>query len=130
MKTLQKLRSLLLATALIAIPAVTLVTAAGCRSVEQTTYRTAGTAHIAVDRAMISWGAYVAKFKPPAAQEIAVKEAYERYQSASLAVINSAQIYSTNKDTKSDFDTALATASVALSELVGLIQEFGVEIVE
>jgi len=100
----------------------------GCGTTNKATYKITGVAHVTVDAAMSSWGSYVEKFRPSVEQETAVKAAYEKYQTASLLVIDSAIAYRAAKVTKSEFDANVAAAASALSGLIGLIQQFGVTI--
>jgi hypothetical protein len=105
----------------------------GCKSTpQQVAYQSAGTTIVSVDQAMKLWGAYVAAKHPPVEQEIAVKVAFQRYQSAMLVVCDAGGIYagsinSSNAVTASGIlQSAVANASVAIADLENLITKFGV----
>ncbi len=110
---------------------------AGCGSTpSRVAYNTVDTPAIAVDSAMRAWGDYVAKYHPPAATELKVKAAFERYQRAELLAIDAAQAYaevSANTSTNSlaarlQAEATSQTAANALADLVNLLQNLGVKL--
>ncbi|HVV01396.1 MAG TPA: hypothetical protein VHH88_08540 [Verrucomicrobiae bacterium] len=110
---------------------------AGCKlGPQRATYDTLAGAEITVDQVMQAWGAYVAQFHPPAAQEQAVADAYAKYQAAEETAIDAAQIVfsltSTNAPGSADAQTksaqASAAAAAAFGDLLNLVRSFGVKI--
>jgi ABC-type glycerol-3-phosphate transport system substrate-binding protein len=109
-----------------------LVGASGCSSTKGV-YRASATAKVTADTVMTSWGHYVKQFHPPLEQETQVKMAFEQYQAAQLTVLNAAIAYRKAQDAginlskpQRDLNAAVALAASALSDLIGLVQRFGV----
>ena len=109
----------------------------GCGSTPQrVTYVAAGVTVTGADAAMTLWGAYVAKYHPPVAQEIAVKAAYEKYQVCMFGLIDTMQTYvaltavnSTNAPPVLNAVTAAQIAATqALADLLALLKQFGVKV--
>jgi len=122
-----KLKSLLLALALIVpYPLATVITA-GCVSTERTAYRVTGVTVHGVDTAMKVWGDYVKSGKATLEQEIAVKAAYEQYQQAvvlaHIAVVKFKQQQAADPNASS---TAVQAAFEGLDEarfaILGIIE--------
>jgi hypothetical protein len=119
--------SLLLA---LALPALMLT---GCASAPTAAYKAESATAVTVETAMTAWGDYVAAHHPPASEELAVKAAFERYQAAELLAIDATASYvslaSTNASASgSGLSVASAGAAQALSDLVSLLQSFGVKL--
>lgn len=98
-------------------------------------YRATSTAHITVDAAMRAWGDYVAQFHPPVSQEAAVRDAFNKYKLAQLAVLDAAIGYQQAQSdgaalsqAQRDLNAALAAAGAALGDLTSLITSFGVNL--
>lgn len=107
----------------------------GCSSFSLRQYQAQQAAEVTVTAGMEAWGDYVAKYQPPIEQEQAVKIAYERYQSAQLALIDAAIAVKTLQNAGGPTNAAqedLARAAVATAEstaeLLRLIRSFGVKI--
>lgn len=113
----------------------TVAVSTGCASLSRTTYKTVGTAQVTVEVALAAYNDFAKAGKTTPQQNLAVKKAFEQYQLASVAVIDAAraaqraQTDSTNAPTSNAaLNTALAAASASLSDLIALIQSFGVKI--
>lgn len=125
----------MLATTLLVAPiSVSTSLLTGCAS-NQTVYRTSGTAKVTADAAMRSWGKYVSQFRPPVSQEQKVKAAFDKYQAAQLLLLDSAIAYRQAEASGGDkssaqakLDAAVAGASAALTDLLGLMQQFGLKL--
>lgn len=95
----------------------------GCANWKQAAYKSTGTVVITVDAAMTAWASYVATGQTKPEQEVKVKAAYEKYQSAALTVISAGQAATTN-ETRALFDVAVAIASATQADLVALVKSF------
>ena len=115
--------------ALIACLALPL-TFTGCSTTATTAgYKTAAAASITIDAAMTAWGDYVAANHPPAAQEIQVKNLFEKYQAAELLAVDTVETLSTNNPAGlAGFQAATGQAGQALTDLVNLLISFGVKL--
>lgn len=108
--------------------------AGGCSTTpQQVAYRTTGTTIVSVDAAMKEWGAYVATAHPPASQEAAVKNAYEKYQAAMATACDAGAIYASTSSTNAPaasaaLNQAIANAGQELADLERLITSFGVKL--
>lgn len=101
----------------------------GCGTApERITYQTASVTEITIDNAMTAWGHYVAQFHPPASEERAVKDAFEKYQAAALVVADAGKALAEGTGSQSALDVAIQNASASLGDLINLIQKFGVKI--
>ena len=91
---------------------------------------------ITVDHAMTMWGDYVAQFHPPAATELKVKAAFEKYQAAELLAIDAARAYADLNSSgatntvaaRAQTELTSQTAASALADLVNLLQNVGVKL--
>lgn len=121
------LTTLLLACALCA----GLFTLPGCTTPATTAYKVTSGTYLTVDAAMVAWGDYVRIYKPAIAQEQQVAQAYKTWQNASLTVIATARAAQTTSDatTQAKVNAAIAAASSALSGLVTVLQQFGINLV-
>jgi hypothetical protein len=104
---------------------------------KRVTYNTLAGVEIGADQAMQLWGDYVAQFHPPVEQEKIVADAYGKYQLAEEAAIDATVLSITlassgNKagiaDAQSKESTARLKAQQTLSELLKLLQQFGVKL--
>ena len=108
---------------------------AGCSSTpQQVTYQAAATSNVTVQTALQAYDQFAAAGKTTPAQNAAVKAAYEKYQATMAVVCDLGQVYaaagtSTNSTAaKAALDTAGTNAAQELSDLVALIQSFGVKL--
>jgi hypothetical protein len=110
--------------------------ATGCKTANTAAYKATGAVVVTVDAAMSAWGDYVRTSHPPVAQEIAVKDAFEKYKAAALTVTSAgaahAKVLATQgadpTSAASALNAAIAISSAALGDLIALIQKFGVKI--
>ena len=119
--------------------AAELVLSSGCASANKTAYKATGVAVITVDAAMSAWGSYVKQNHPPASQEQAVKDAFEKYQAAASLVATAGAAHAkvladrANGGTgdatgaMANLNAAIAIATSSLSDLINLLQTFGVK---
>ena len=108
---------------------------AGCATVSRTAYNTQSATQITAETAMTAWGNYVAQYQPGPEVELKVKNAYERYQSAMIVAVNASQAFARwekvngsnapPEDIRRNLDEALAATSLALSELIAVIDGEG-----
>lgn len=117
---------LLCAFALVAAPMLLLP---GCgTTAAQRSYHVANTTEFTVSAAMTAWGNYVAQFHPPAKEELRVKNAYDQYHAAMLVVADAGKAFAEGTGSQGNLDLAISTAAASLTDLVNLIQTFGVQI--
>lgn len=141
MKIVKSFMAACLSFALVAATPAMLVTApvilvgctGGCASNDAVS-KISGTAKVSADAAMRTWGQYVKQFHPPAEQEQAVKDAFEKYQAAQVLMLNAAIAYREAEAAGGDktaaqakLDSATAGISAALGDLVTLLTKFGVK---
>jgi hypothetical protein len=112
------------------LPAAALV---GCASAPTNAYKAEAATDATVSAAMTAWGSYVAANHPPASEEMAVRNAFEKYQQAELLAIDATAIYaaavSTNSTAPFDAITAASSnAAQSITDLVNLMRQFGVKI--
>jgi len=107
----------------------------GCKTANTAAYKVTGTAVVTVDTAMKAWGDYVRDNHPSVEQEQRVKDAYEKYQAAALAVTTAgaahARVLAAQGDATGPLTTlnaAIAIASASLSDLIAAIQRFGIKL--
>lgn len=119
---------------LILIPTLIIV---GCSTTPQkAAYATVGTVQVSVDAAMNEWGAYVTAVHPPVSQELAVENAYNKYQSAFIVVCDAGSVYAATSVTNSAGTTAassaltqaITTADQDITDLETLITSYGVKL--
>lgn len=134
MKAMKRMVSMVLATVAGVVMLVAPITQSGCAS-KQAVYRTSSTAKVTADVAMRSWGAYVKQFHPPVEQEQKVNDAFGNYQAAQLLLLDSAIAYRQAEASGGDktaaqakLDAAVAGAGAALTNLLGLLQSFGLKL--
>lgn len=106
------------------------VVSSGCRTTNQAAYKTTATVQVTADFAMRAWGEYVRIMRPPVADEIKVKRAFETYRASMIFVAEAGRRYSVvaDQEASAKLDFALAAASASLVDLVTLIQSFGVKL--
>jgi hypothetical protein len=105
----------------------------GCASAPANAYKAEGSAQITIDAAMTAWGDYVAANHPSAAVELQVRSAFEKYQQAELLAIDITAAYSSVALTNApqatkNLTVASQNVANALSDLVALLQSFGVSL--
>lgn len=102
----------------------------GCKSGNQTAYRTVQSVDITADVAMRAWGVYVRERHPGVEAEQRVEAAFNAYIAVAMVVAEAGVALSRadNQSTRSQFDIALAAAAVALGDLTNLISAFGVKL--
>lgn len=129
----KNIASLLCALLFILAPVVTLTT--GCGTFGKTAYRTTATAGVTVDAAMSAWGRWVKEHKPSAADELKVKNAFEKYQATVTIVADTGSAYLKAKQANAglpqaqiEFNAAVAAAGAALADLTNLILSFGAKL--
>lgn len=80
---------------------------------------------------MHGWNDYVAAGKATQADEIKVRDAYRKYQAAQVAVVNVAQAYGKvgqiDPTTQDQLQAAMDASGLALSELIGLLNTYGIK---
>lgn len=112
---------------------------AGCSTTQQeTAYKATSAAVTSVDTLMKAWGNFVkdqaaAGTPVPDATRAKVRDAYNKYYSAALLVIDAETALASSTATNSaggspDLSSLSATASQALSDLVSLLQTLGVKL--
>lgn len=108
----------------------------GCKSSPATTaVRVSDASRVTVEAALGAWDAYIVQNHPPLDQQLAVKDAWEKYQAAQLVVLDAALVLRTAQEEQTDTTTAksLLTAAIAeggqsLADLMALIRKFGVKL--
>jgi hypothetical protein len=98
-----------------------------------TTYRVEKSADISVTAALSAWNDYVAQNHPPVSEELAVRAAFQKVQSAELAAVDATIMASSLSTTNASPLPAIVTADYqsaanALADLVNLLRQFGVKI--
>ena len=105
----------------------------GCKT---TPYKAVATTQITVQAAMSLWGAYVSANHPPVAQELAVKSAYEKWQSAMAVVCDAGKAYSAAQQANAAnqsillgaLSQAVTDAATDQADIVDLLTKFGVKL--
>jgi hypothetical protein len=108
----------------------------GCKNPQATTYQTVATTKVSVETVMHLWGAYVASGNATVAQEIQVRDAYQKYQAAMLVVCDAGAIYSASSLTNAVGATGLSAAlqqailnaTNSIADLENLVTSFGVKL--
>lgn len=107
----------------------------GCKTNPETVaYKASKGSSITVEAALASWNDYVGQGKATLDQERVVKRAFEKYQTAQLAVLDAAIAYRTAKDAgatgtdtaQAKLNAAIAGASAALAGVIQLLTQFNV----
>lgn len=107
---------------------------AGCQSAPGVVYKTVGTADATAYAALQAWGDYVSANHPPVSQEIAVRAAYQKFQTAeelSLDVGKGLLSYTgTNAPAGllAQSTAASQAETQALQDLLTLLAQFGVKL--
>jgi len=121
---------------MIAFASLALLLCSCASTPQKIAYRATGTAIVSVDAAMNLWGAYVAANHPPVNQELAVKNAYEKYQAAMVVVSDAGAAYAATSVTNATaaqqamlaLQQATSTASQDLGDLESLLTQLGVKL--
>jgi hypothetical protein len=112
----------LLVAALMAGAVAAGLLAEGCSSTAQSnSFKAATATDAAVRAAMIGWGAYVTVAKPGTNSETQVRNAFDIYRSAELAVIDATSAVSTNATATNALNAALIAEAAAQADLVNLV---------
>lgn len=88
-------------------------------------------AKITVESALRAWDAYIVQYRPSLEKQRAVKNAYNKYKSAQITVLDAAILVKTttgNADVETKLNAAITDAGVALADLVNLLRTYGVKI--
>ena len=120
-----------LKTLLIALGACLML--AGCHYTPQRiAYVSASTAVVSVETAIVAYNEFAKAGKTTVAQNLAVRDAYEKYQLASAVVCDAGAIYAETGGTNHVYAAAFQTATMNMSQTVmdvlNLIRSFGVKI--
>lgn len=106
----------------------------GCKT--NTPYKVVATTQVSVQGAMSLWGAYVSANHPPVAQELAVKSAYEKWQSAMAVVCDAGKAYAAAQQANAAnqsvllgaLNQAVNDAAATQADIVDLLTKFGVKL--
>ena len=82
---------------------------------------------------MRSWGNFVALHHPPVEQELRVQKMFDSYKAAQVGLLDAAIAYKGQTNVvgaQAQLDRAVATASVALTDLTSLLVKLGVKLEE
>ena len=106
----------------------------GCQTPPATVaYKGESAANVTVIAAMTAWGAYVASEHPGIPAELKVKSAFEKTQSAELALIDATTAWVASKPADGGATAppnvlaAQAAFQTAVNELVALVKAFGID---
>ncbi|MGZ4960984.1 MAG: hypothetical protein ACXWKG_19035 [Limisphaerales bacterium] len=93
-------------------------------------YKTEKATAVTVEKAMAGWNDYVGQFHPSQAAEMKVKSAFEKYRVAELVAIDATAAYAAEKTDakKTTMQAAAAAVAASLTDLVAVIQTFGVKL--
>jgi hypothetical protein len=106
----------------------------GCATAPTKAFKAVGATDITVVAAMGAWNDYVAQNHPPVSQELAVKAAFEKCQSAELLALDGTAtaipLTLTNGVTMKSIivQAGSPSAASALADLVNLLTQFGVKL--
>lgn len=104
----------------------------GCATTQRATYQVASSTSVTVEVALKTYNVFAAQGKTTIAQNIKVKEAYERYQVAMEIVCDAGQAYAAtggaDGSTSAALQEAVSNANTSLADLINLIRSFGVKI--
>lgn len=112
---------------------LSLTFSSGCTSSPQrVAYQVTATTRVTVQMAMELWGAYVGAVHPPAAQEEAVKTAYEKWQASMVVVCDAGAAWAKASALEQPglwpkVEIATTAATAARTDLINLISAFGVK---
>ena len=94
-------------------------------------------ARITVEAALGMWDSYIVQNHPPIQQQIAVKQAWKKYQAAQLVVLDAALILKEAEANPDTLDKSVATralsaaigeAGQSMADLFNLLRSFGVKL--
>lgn len=120
------LTSLMLAVALCG----GLFTLPGCQNAPNVAYKVTTGTYVTVDAAMTAWGDYVRIYKPSIAQEQQVASAYKAWQTASVAVVDTAKAAKAgDTTTQAKVNAAVAASATALNGLIAVLAQYGINLV-
>lgn len=128
MKTLPKLITL---CCLVSLGALFAGAFTGCTTTaKHNAYVAAGGTQVTVEAAISAYNIYAKQGKTTVAQNLAVKAAYEKYQTAMALVCDLGAIQSASSSTNSAaaFQQATLNAAQTITDILNLIQSFGVKL--
>lgn len=97
----------------------------GCSTTaQQASYNTAGATDAAVRTAMVGWGAYVSVAHPSTNVELTVRNSFNTYKSAELAVIDASAAVQTNSTATNLLSAAIVAEQAAQSGLLTIIASY------
>ncbi len=102
---------------------IAIVSMFGCKTPEQSAYRTLASTSVVVDGAMKAWGDHVRAGNATLHQQVQVRASYERYQAAmklAQVVVNGYR----NTNDKPTLVAALETVTDASSSIIELVELF------
>ena len=106
----------------------------GCKSTPQViTYQTVATTGVTVENAIKAYNVFAKAGSTTVAQNLAVKDAYERYQKAFAVVCDLGAIYAATSGTNAPaasaaLQQAIVTANQTMADLFILIKSTGVKL--
>ena len=100
---------------------------------QQVTYQAAAATTVTVEVALRAYNVFAAQGKTTVAQNQQVKAAYEKYQAAFAVVCDAGQIYAATGGTNAPaaslaMQAAVANASASQTDIIKLVQSFGVKL--
>ena len=112
-----------------------LVVSYGCASANKVALQTVGTTKIAAQTALGAWNVWVGSGKATVAQELQVRAAFLKWQTAMLAACDAGAIWAAASSTNSAgatglsaaYSAAITNAAQAESDVKTLIKSFGVK---
>lgn len=97
----------------------------GCTTNQQATaFNVAGATDAGVRTAMVGWNAYVSVAHPSSNVEITVRNSFNTYKSAELAVIDATEAVSTNSTATNFLSAAVIAEQAAQADLLKIISTY------
>lgn len=104
----------------------------GCKSATpaKAAVNVSDTARVTVEHALSAWDDYIVRFHPPVSEQFKVKQAWSKYQSTQLVVLDAAIALKTTGSAGdgAKLNAAIADAGTAISDLINLIRSYGVKL--
>ena len=106
----------------------------GCKSTpQQVAYQAAGTTAVTVETALAAYDQFAKAGKTTVAQNLAVKNAYVKYQAAFAVLCDAGAAYAasggaTNAPVAAALEQATANANQSINDVIALVQSFGVKL--
>lgn len=124
MKKIKKYSAPLICFAFLAVATVA-ACITGCTTSQQATaFNAAGATDAGVRTAMVGWGAYVSVVHPSSNVEITVRNSFNTYKSAELAVIDATEAVSTNSAATNFLSAAVIAEQAAQADLLTIIASY------